>query len=98
MLRDAYPHLLAELATQLVMLDKKDVDAPYLDRKITCLKIFALLEPENYHFPYEIGATFVQKGLTLAALGHTTLHFFAAEKFLRQALNLAPDELDRLLS
>src|SRR5512145_1316322 len=82
LLKDAYPHLLAELATHLVMLDNKDVDLPYLDRKINLLKIFALLEPDNHRFPLEIGATLVDKALTLAALSRTTLHLFAAEKYL----------------
>jgi len=93
LLRDAYPHLLAELATHLVMLDKKDVDLPYLDRKINYLKIFSLLEPASHRFPLEIGATFVEKGLTLAALGNTTLHLFSAEKFLRKALDLDPADI-----
>lgn len=93
LLQDAYPHLLAELATHLVMLDKKDVDLPYLDRKIVLLKIFALLEPENSRFPLEIGATFFDKGMTLAALGSTTLHLYSAEKFLRKAYLLAPDDI-----
>jgi len=88
LLRDAYPHLLAELATHLVMLDKKDVDLPYLDRKINYLKIFSLLEPASHRFPLEIGATYVEKGLTLAALANTTLHLFSAEKYLRKALDL----------
>ena len=93
LLKDAYPHLLAELATHLVMLDRKDVDLPYLDRKIAYLKIFSLLEPENARFPLEIGATFFDKGMTLAALGNTTLHLFSAEKFLRRALHLSPDDI-----
>lgn len=93
LLRDAYPHLLAELATHLVMLDKKDVDLPYLDRKIAYLKIFALLEPGNPRFPLEIGATFFDKGMTLAALANTTLHLFSAEKFLRKAQQLSPDDI-----
>jgi len=92
LLRDAYPHLLAELATHLVMLDKKDVDLAYLDRKIAYLKVFSLLEPENPRLPLEIGATFLDKGMTLAALGNTTLHLFSAEKFLRVAYQLSPDD------
>ena len=91
--RDAYPHLLAELATNLVMLDNKDVDLPYLDRKITYLKIFSLLEPDNHFFPLEIGAVFLEKGLTLEALANTTLHFFSAEKYLRKSLMLKEDDL-----
>lgn len=93
MLRDDYPHLLAELATHLVMLDKKDVDLPYLDRKISYLKIFSLLEPENPRFPLEIGATYLDKGMTLAALGNTTLHLFSAEKYLLKAYQLSPDDI-----
>jgi tetratricopeptide (TPR) repeat protein len=91
--RDAYPHLLAELATNLVMLDNKDVDLPFLDRKITYLKIFTLLEPENHYFPLEIGSAFLEKGLTLAALANTTLHLFSAEKYIRKALQLKQDDL-----
>lgn len=93
LLKDAYPHLLAELATHLVMLDKKDVDLPYLDRKISYLKIFSLLEPENSRFPLEIGATYFDKGMTLAALGNTTLHLYSAEKYLRKALHLSADDI-----
>lgn len=93
LLKDAYPHLLAELATHLVMLDKKDVDLPYLDRKINYLKIFSLLEPDSHRFPLEIGATLVDKALTLAALGNTTVYLFAAEKYLRQAYLLKPDDI-----
>jgi tetratricopeptide (TPR) repeat protein len=92
LLREAYPHLLAEMATHLVMLDKKDVDLPYLDRKITFLKVFSLLEPDNPRFPLEIGATYFEKGMTLAALGNTTLHFYSAEKFLRKAYLLSRDD------
>ena len=92
-LRDAYPHLFSEMATELVMLDKKDVDLPYLDRKINYLKIFALLEPANHRFPSEIGSTYLDKALTLAALGKTTVHLFAAEKFLNHAHALNADDL-----
>lgn len=91
--RDAYPHLFSEVATELVMLDKKDVDLPYLDRKINYLKIFALLEPDNHRFPLEIGATFIDKALTIAALGKTTIYLFAAEKYLGRAHALAADDL-----
>jgi len=93
LLKEGYPHLLAELATHLVMLDKKDVDLPYLDRKINYLKIFALLEPDNHRFPLEIGATFLEKGLTLAAMGNTTVLLYRAEKYLRDAFAMRPDDV-----
>lgn len=93
MLRDAYPHLFSEMATELVMLDKKDVDLPYLDRKINYLKIFALLEPGNHRFPSEIGATYLDKALNIGALGKTTVYLFAAEKYLNLAHTLDADDL-----
>lgn len=93
LLKEAYPHLLAELATHLVMLDKKDVDLPYLDRKISYLKVFALLEPDNHRFPLEIGATCIEQGLSLAALANTTVLLYRAEKYLLKAFQLQPDDI-----
>jgi tetratricopeptide (TPR) repeat protein len=92
LLKNAYPHLLAELATHLVMLDKKDVDLPYLDRKINYLKVFALLEPENHRFPLEIGVTLLEKGLSLGALNDTTVLLYRAEKYLARAVEMKPDD------
>lgn len=93
LLKEAYPHLLAELATHLVMLDKKDVDLPYLDRKINYLKIFALLERDNPRFPFEIGATFFDQAFSLAAPGNTTRYLFSAETYLRRAVQLDASDL-----
>jgi tetratricopeptide (TPR) repeat protein len=93
MLKEGYPHLLAELATNLMMLDKKDVDLPYLDRKINYLKVFALLEPDNHRFPLEIGATYFDKGLTLAAMADTTVLLYRAEMYLRRAFAMQPDDI-----
>lgn len=90
LLKDAYPHLLSELATHVVMLDKKDVDVPYLDRKINYLKIFGLIEPQNPNIPLEIGMAYLDKGMHLSALQLTTVSLFRAEKYLAKAVELAP--------
>jgi tetratricopeptide (TPR) repeat protein len=92
MLRDGYPHLLSEMATHIVMLDKKDVDVTYLERKINYLKIFALIEPENFRFPFEIGKLYADRGLQLSALQAVTLNLYRAEEFLRKAHFLAPED------
>jgi len=89
-LRDAYPHYLAELATHIVMLDRKDVEVSYLDRKVSYLKIMALLEPDNPGLPAEIGATLLDRGLRLSALHQSTVSLFRAETFLTRSLALAP--------
>lgn len=92
-LQDGYPHFLAELASHIVMLDKKDVDVAYLDRKINYLKIFSLIEPENHRFPLEIGITYLDKGLRLSALQLVTVSLYRAEEFLRKALRLSPGDV-----
>jgi len=91
-LQDAYPHFLAEMASHIVMLDKKDVDVAYLDRKINYLKIFALIEPANFRFPLEIGLVYMDKGLRLSALHLTTMSLYRAEEFLREARSLSPED------
>ncbi len=89
-LKDAYPHYLAELATHIVMLDRKDVEVSYLDRKVNYLKIMALLEPDNPGILAEIGATLLDRGLRLSALNQSTVTLFRAETFLSRSLLLAP--------
>jgi tetratricopeptide (TPR) repeat protein len=89
-LRDGYPHFIAEMASQIVMMDKKDLDVAFLDRKINYLKIFALIEPDNARFPQEIGLTFMDKGLRLPALNQATVNLYRAGEFLRKALLLLP--------
>lgn len=92
LLQDGYPHYISELASQILMLEKKDVDVAYLDRKINYLKAFALIEPDNARLPLEIGLTLMEKGLSLSALQLTTLSLFRAEEFLRKSLLLAPGD------
>ncbi len=92
-LKEAYPHFLAELASHIVMLDKKDVDIAYLDRMITYLKIFALIEPTNPQFPLEIGMSLLEKGMNLSTLDSATASLYQAEGFLQRALELSPTSI-----
>ena len=92
-LQEGYPHFLSEMASHIVMLDKKDVDLAYLDREINYLKVFALIEPENFRFPLSIGKIYLDKGLSLSALHLTTVNLYRAEKFLSRARELAPEDV-----
>ncbi len=91
-LKEIYPHYIAELASHIVMLDHKDVEVPYLDRKVNGLKILALIEPDDPRLPREIGTTLLDRGLRLSALQDTTVTLYRAETFLRRSLHLAPDD------
>lgn len=91
-LRDAYPHIVSELGGQIIMLEAKEVDTPYLDRKINFLKIMALLDPENAGLPVEIARAYVDKGSRLASMQYCVACWYAAEKHLKTALALKPDD------
>lgn len=87
-LKEAYPHIISELGGQIIMLDAKEVDTPYLDRKINFLKIMALLDPGNAGVHLEIARTFSDKGSRLGTLHQAVDSWYGAEKSLKKALAL----------
>jgi tetratricopeptide (TPR) repeat protein len=91
-LKEAYPHIISELGGQIIMLDAKEVDTPYLDRKINFLKIMALLDPDNAGVHLEIARTFSDKGTRLSTLHQAVNSWYGAEKHLAKALELAPSD------
>jgi tetratricopeptide (TPR) repeat protein len=92
LLKEGYPHYVSELASHIIMLGEKDVEVPYLDRRVKLLRIFALMEPGDPHFPLEIGATLLDKGCRFSALHLSTVTLYKAQAYLDSALQLAPDQ------
>lgn len=92
-LQQAYPHIIAEIGGEAIMLDAKDVELPYLDRKIALLKIMALIEPGNAGLWREIGRTLMEKGSRLEASHLAVQSWYGAEKFLALSLEHEPDHL-----
>ncbi len=90
LLKEGYPHYVSELASHIIMLGEKDVEVPYLDRRVNLLRIFSLMEPDNPHFPLEVGETLLEKGCRFSALHLSTVTLFKAEEYLVRALELAP--------
>lgn len=82
LLRDAYPHYLADLGSQIVMLDHKDVEAPYVKRKIVSMQILLLLEPENKGLMLQLGINFYELGLMFPELPVCRAHFTKAMQYL----------------
>jgi tetratricopeptide (TPR) repeat protein len=89
-LKEAYPHIVSELGGQIIMLDAREVDTPYLDRKINFLKIMALLDPSNAGLCLEIARTFTDKGSRLSTLQQAVASWYEAERFLKMARELDP--------
>ncbi|HXE97387.1 MAG TPA: tetratricopeptide repeat protein [Dongiaceae bacterium] len=91
-LKEAYPHIVSELGGQIIMLEAREVDTPYLDRKINFLKIMALIDPDNGGLKLEIARTYVDKGSRLCSMHHAVSCWYAAEKHLKAALDRNPDD------
>jgi len=90
LLKEAYPHIISELGGQIIMLDAKEVDTPYLDRKIISLKIMALVDPLNAGVQLEIARTYSDKGSRLSSLHQAISSWYGAEKALARAVELDP--------
>ena len=89
-LKEAYPHIISELGGQIIMLDAKEVDTPYLDRKINFLRIMSLFDPDNAGLHLEIARTLTDKGSRLSTLHQAISSWYGAEKALTKALELDP--------
>jgi hypothetical protein len=87
LLRQAYPHYLADIAAQVVMIEEKEVDAPFLRRKITGLKILSLLEARPELF-YQLGRSYFEFATMFTELPYCRNHLLAAREYLRRALLL----------
>lgn len=96
LLKDAYPHYIADLAAMIVMLDHKEVDAPYVQRKVSSLKILALLDPDNVGLQLHLGLCFLDLGLTFNELNHCRSHLLSAMKHLQRVVSMQPDDASSL--
>ncbi len=91
LLQEAYPHFLADLGAQIVMLEHKEVDAAYVQRKINYLKILALLEPGNPGLLEKLGISCFELGMMFAELPRTRAHLLKAMGYLQRSLNAHPE-------
>jgi tetratricopeptide (TPR) repeat protein len=78
------------------MLEAKEVDPPYLRRKINMLKILALMETENFGLLQKIGSAYFELALIYTELINVRREFSAARLWLEKARRIQPGELDNL--
>lgn len=90
-LRDAYPHFLADLGSQILMLENKDVDGHYVRRKLSYLKILALLEPAKVGLLQSVAVTCYELAMTFTEFGQARQHLLGALGYFQRALRLEPD-------
>lgn len=90
LLQNAYPHYLMDIAAQVIMIEEKEVDAPFLRRKITGLKILALLEARSQLY-YQLGRSYFEFATMFTELPDCRIHLLAAREYLQRALQLEAD-------
>jgi tetratricopeptide (TPR) repeat protein len=91
LLRDAYPHFLADLGAHILMLDNKEVDAPYIRRKLVGLKILALLDPENPGLLQQMGIACYDLGLSFTELETCRHQLLEGMGYFLRALKHSPE-------
>jgi tetratricopeptide (TPR) repeat protein len=96
LLQEAFPYYLTDIGAQIIMLEAKDVDAPYIRRKICYLKILVLLNPENPQLLQKVGIAFFELGMVYVELINIRREFSHALNFLQRALKLVPRDTTTL--
>ena len=89
LLRDAYPHYIAEIGSQIAMLDAREVDPPYIRRKITLLRILLLLDPNNAGLSMQLGMAYYHVGMMFSELRTCRFDLLTALAYLQKALSLS---------
>ena len=88
LLKNAFPHYLVDLASQVVMLDKKDVEPSYVFRKLTYLKILNLVEPNNPGLLSKLSQGFYDLGLTFTELSNARQHLLESMRYALSLVNI----------
>ncbi len=96
LLQEAFPYYLMDIGSQIIMLEAKDVDAPYVRRKISYLKILVLLNPENPQLLQKLGVAFFELGMIYVELIHVRRELSHAVNFLQRSINIAPQDTTTL--
>lgn len=85
LLQQAYPFLLADIGSQLVLLDVKGLDTEGLKRKIALLKILVHLEPSNFGLLHKLGRAHYDLALSYTQLSQARFQLKEARSWLEKA-------------
>ena len=92
LLQDAFPHFLTDLASQAVLLDAKDVDTAYVKRKLTGLKILALVDSSNKGLLLQLCSGFYDLAFDYTELGDARRHLLAAMRYGQEILKMSLED------
>ncbi len=93
LLKNAYSHYLADLGSQILMLEHKEVDSYYIRRKISYMKILSLLDRDNPNLLQRLGIEYYQLGMMFSEFVDCRLHLLAAMGYFQRALKALPENI-----
>lgn len=92
LLQAAFPHFLTDLASQAILLDAKDVETAYTRRKLTGLKILALVNPGNAGLLLQLCRGYYELSLCYEELSSARRHLLQAMRYGQDLLAVSPDD------
>jgi tetratricopeptide (TPR) repeat protein len=95
-LHQAYPFLISDIGSQLILLDVKQVNPDGLKKKIALLKILNYLEPDNFGLLYKIGHAYFDLGLHYSELTQVKFQLKEARVWLEKARRVNANEINNL--
>lgn len=95
-LQRAYPFLISDIGSQLILLDVKDVAPEGLKRKIALLKILLYLEPDNFGLLHKLGKANFDLGINYAELAKVKFQLKEARTWLERARRIQANDLNNL--
>lgn len=95
-LKTAYPFYIADLGSEIIILEAKLVDPPHIRQKINMLKILSLLEPVNFGLLQRIGIAYFELALTYSELIHVRRELSSSRLWLEKARRQRPEDLENL--
>lgn len=95
-LKEAFPFLISDVGSQLILLDMKEVGPEGMIKKIALLKILHHLEPDNFGVIHKIGAANFDLGLNYDELPRVKHYLKEARTWLEQARRKNADDAGNL--
>lgn len=95
-LQQAYPFLISDIGSQLILLDVKNVSPDGIKRKIALLKILNYLDVDNFGLMHKIGVANFDLSLNYTELSRVKFHLKEARTWLEKARRVVADDLNNL--
>ncbi|MCW8893133.1 MAG: hypothetical protein OQL18_07425 [Deltaproteobacteria bacterium] len=95
-LKQAYPFLISDIGSQLILLDVKQIKPEGLKRKIALLKILNYLDANNFGLLHKIGLAYFDLGLHYAELAQIKFQLKEARSWLEKARRVNANDTSNL--